>query len=48
MDALLAQAFTDMYALMILVVVSPAASPPWFYRTENNASAKPSALLLLP
>lgn len=33
---------------MILVVMSPAASPPWFYRTENTASAKPSALLLLP
>lgn len=48
MDALLAHVFTNMYALMILVVVSPAASPPWFSKTENTALRKPSALLLLP
>lgn len=47
-DALLAQAFTDMCALMVLVVVSPAASPPWLPRTENTASTQPSAPLLLP
>lgn len=43
-----AHAFTDMYAPMILVAVSPDASPPWFYMTANDVLIKASPLPLLP